>query len=276
MDTLQAKFETETWILLSLMVMILEELLSHEGCLRVVQLLLVLVCLPFCLHLYTDVLEMKLSGRFVNPRSASADIIKAVYFTGVAAFAAFVGYSEGWLLTFDLDPLMHPVQEVEVPDHTVRFFILQLGFYLQDMMFPVPTGGTDKDGSNLQYRIHHILAIVLTCACMHTGFWNLGVLVVLLHDVSNVLLYISKARYSLTNRKGGRLAFLSFAAVFFVSRLVLFPYVLFVFLKTEPWLWMENPSFVVGYCAFLVGLVPLHALWGVKIIRVLTSSKQKQ
>ena len=241
-----------------------EELIAY----RAGQLLFLLVALPVCFHNWTGALENRLRGR-PNARSSAYAVVRALFFGAVAFRAVFIGLADGWLFPFDLQRLLQPTQAV--PDWTRMFFMLQLAFYLQDSLVPVQADGSYNGTSKLQYKVHHTMAVLLTCACMQTGFWNLGVFVVFLHDVSTMFLYVSKARFNLSDGNKGKGTFMAFALVFFVTRLLVFPAVVVLFLQERPWLGADEvPDLLMSaYTSMLVGLIPLHVVWGYKIIRFL-------
>ncbi|XP_020833814.1 ceramide synthase 4-like isoform X2 [Phascolarctos cinereus] len=100
------------------------------------------------------------------------------------------------------------------------WFLLEIVFYLSlllTLFFDV------KRKDFKEQIIHHFVAITLIFCSYSANFLRIGALVLLLHDVSDVLLEAGKMFNYAKWKYSCDITFLVFALVFFVSRLIFFP-----------------------------------------------------
>ncbi|KAL8426869.1 hypothetical protein Efla_002477 [Eimeria flavescens] len=72
--------------------------------------------------------------------------------------------------------------------------------------------------------LHHVVTIILVGFSYCCSYWKLGIVVLLLHDLADVLLYLSKTlHYSRIKSNAVEISFATFVVVYFVTRLVLLP-----------------------------------------------------
>ncbi|OEH74773.1 longevity-assurance protein domain-containing protein [Cyclospora cayetanensis] len=109
-----------------------------------------------------------------------------------------------------------------VPSVPARnYYLCQLAFWITCLVF-----------MNLETRrrdfglflLHHVLTITLVGLSYCCSYWKLGTSVLLLHDMADFFLYLSKMlHYSRVKSGPVEIAFATFTIVFFVARLVLYP-----------------------------------------------------
>uniref|UniRef100_A0A4W5L8C0 Ceramide synthase 4b n=1 Tax=Hucho hucho TaxID=62062 RepID=A0A4W5L8C0_9TELE len=146
------------------------------------------------------------------------------------------------------------------------YYQLELGFYLS-LLLLVSVDVKRKDFK--EQVIHHIATIVLLGFSYCSNYVRIGTLVMLLHDSSDFLLESAKMfNYGTGWRKTCDTLFVIFAAVFLVTRLVVFPSKI---IHTTLVLSMEVFEPFTGYYFFnvlLMVLQALHVFWAVLILRM--------
>lgn len=121
--------------------------------------------------------------------------------------------------------------------------------------------------------IHHIATLILISGSYICNFYTVGFQVMTVHDVADSLLelaklfnYVSRARpwaQQVTD-----LLFILFAIVFFISRLVIFPFVV-VWRSVQDSYLTVGPARSLDYLhGFLGVLVCLHIFWMSLILRM--------
>merc|ERR1711935_602063 len=118
---------------------------------------------------------------------------------------------------------------------------------------------------------HHVLTMILVGFSAVIGHTRIGVLVMFLHDLSDTLLHGSKIlHYSLEGSHWHIMcdvSFATFALVFFVTRLMLYPYLIF---EAASLLEQAGPSFMKrALIAALSMLVFFHMYWFFLIMKIL-------
>ncbi|XP_045080865.1 ceramide synthase 2 [Coregonus clupeaformis] len=146
------------------------------------------------------------------------------------------------------------------------YYQLELGFYFS-LLLCVSVDVKRKDFK--EQVIHHIATIFLLGFSYCSNYVRIGTLVMLLHDSSDFLLESAKMfNYGTGWRKTCDTLFVIFAAVFLVTRLVVFPSKI---IHTTLVLSMEVFEPFTGYYFFnvlLMVLQALHVFWAVLILRM--------
>uniref|UniRef100_A0A4W5PPC6 Ceramide synthase 4b n=1 Tax=Hucho hucho TaxID=62062 RepID=A0A4W5PPC6_9TELE len=162
------------------------------------------------------------------------------------------------------DGYVNPLQPIERAHFW--YYQLELGFYLS-LLLCVSVDVKRKDFK--EQVIHHIATIFLLGFSYCSNYVRIGTLVMLLHDSSDFLLESAKMfNYGTGWRKTCDTLFVIFAAVFLVTRLVVFPSKI---IHTTLVLSMEVFEPFAGYYFFnilLMVLQALHVFWAVLILRM--------
>lgn len=104
------------------------------------------------------------------------------------------------------------------------YLTVQVGFYISAMLFLRYIDVRRKDF--VQMSLHHALTLALIYLAEHYNFRNFTVIVLALHDFSDILLYLSKTLLYMGLQSLVQFTFAAFALSFFASRIVLFPRVI--------------------------------------------------
>ncbi|KAM6956303.1 ceramide synthase 2-like [Aplochiton taeniatus] len=158
----------------------------------------------------------------------------------------------------------YPLQPIERAHFW--YYQLELGFYCS-LLLRVTVDVKRKDFK--EQIIHHIATIFLLAFSYCANYIRIGTLVMLLHDSSDFLLESAKMfNYGNGWRKTCDGLFIVFAAIFLITRLVLFPTKI---IHTTLVLSMENFVPFAGYYFFnilLLVLQALHMFWAWLILRM--------
>ncbi|KPP60064.1 ceramide synthase 2-like [Scleropages formosus] len=157
----------------------------------------------------------------------------------------------------------HPTQTLLPSQYW--YYMLELSFYVS-LLFSVATDVKRKDFK--EQIVHHVATIVLISFSWCVNYIRAGTLIMLVHDASDYLLESAKMFNYAGWRTTCNCMFILFAAVFFVTRLIIFPlrilYCTWVYPVT-----MYPPFF--GYYFFnglLLLLQCLHIFWALLILRM--------
>ncbi|XP_074056503.1 ceramide synthase 4-like [Macrotis lagotis] len=145
------------------------------------------------------------------------------------------------------------------------WYLLVISFYIS-LLFTIPFDVKRKDTK--EQVLHHFTVIILMFLSYCCNFMYFGGLVLLLHDITDILLEICKMFHYAQWRYTCNIFFVIFTVVFFVNRLILFPNQLIQMVNyaTESF----KPFF--GFylvIAFLMVLQCLHVFWSYFILRVI-------
>ncbi|XP_030580065.1 ceramide synthase 2 [Archocentrus centrarchus] len=146
------------------------------------------------------------------------------------------------------------------------YYILEMSFY-GCLLFSVAFDVKRKDFK--EQIIHHLATLVLLSFSWCANYIRIGTLVMLIHDASDVLLESAKLFNYAKWEKTCQTLFVSFAIVFMVTRLIIFPFWLIHCTWVYPVLYY--PAFF-GYYFFntvLVVLLCLHIFWAYLILRMI-------
>ncbi|XP_043833535.1 ceramide synthase 4-like [Dromiciops gliroides] len=176
----------------------------------------------------------------------------------------FILYKEPWFWEPRLCWEKYPKQPLQPALYW--WFLLEIVFYLSlllTLFFDV------KRKDFKEQIIHHFVAVTLLYLSYSANFMRIGALVLLLHDVSDVLLEVGKMFNYAKWKRSCDTTFLIFALVFFVSRLVFFP------IKVLYNTYYLSRAYFQPYFGFylcnglLMILQVLHVFWFYLILRML-------
>ena len=136
----------------------------------------------------------------------------------------YILLSSSWLKSFVIDfefSLLYRDYALHVLDSdTHLFYICSLAFWTSCMLF---LGIETRRKDFVQMVIHHILTVGLVAISLQYNCHRFGLVVLLLHDVVDILLYAAKSFIYVKMQTVADILFGGFALVFFISRIVLYP-----------------------------------------------------
>jgi TLC domain len=124
------------------------------------------------------------------------------------------------VFNMDFDLFYVDLNSQEFEPYGRFFYISSLGFWTSCMLF---LGIETIRKDFMQLVIHHILTVSLIVISFMYNFHRFGLLVLLLHDVVDVFLYTAKSLNYKKYQKSADIAFVIFAVLFLIARLVLYP-----------------------------------------------------
>ncbi|XP_031441855.1 ceramide synthase 2a isoform X2 [Clupea harengus] len=145
------------------------------------------------------------------------------------------------------------------------YYMIELGFYFS-LLFSVASDVKRKDFK--EQIVHHVATILLISFSWCVNYIRAGTMIMLVHDSSDYLLESAKMFNYAGWRKTCNYIFIGFAAVFFISRLVLFPF--WIMHATIVYPLTLYPTFF-GYYFFnglLMVLQCLHIFWFGLVLRM--------
>eukprot|EP00923_Selenidium_pygospionis_P022623 GHVN01039140.1.p1 GENE.GHVN01039140.1~~GHVN01039140.1.p1 ORF type:complete len:387 (+),score=45.77 GHVN01039140.1:62-1222(+) len=166
---------------------------------------------------------------------------------------------------------------------TVRFFYLtQMAFWASNIVYLF----LERKRSDFSVMlVHHVSTVLLLTGSYMMNLWRVGLVVLVLHDLGDILLYSAKTtQYSVMPRKVVDTLFVMFAVMFFISRLVLYPKLVVLpcldysmFREATHGLvwWPWDVPGVGVLTAFLVVLQVLHLFWFWLIMQIVVKTTLK-
>ncbi|XP_048849266.1 ceramide synthase 2-like [Brienomyrus brachyistius] len=145
------------------------------------------------------------------------------------------------------------------------YYMIELSFYIS-LLFSVASDVKRKDFK--EQIVHHVATIMLIGFSWCLNFIRAGTLIMLLHDASDYLLESAKMFNYAGWRKTCNYIFILFAAVFFITRLIILPFRIMYCTWVYP-VTIYPPFF--GYYFFnglMLVLQCLHIFWAVLILRM--------
>uniref|UniRef100_A0A8C3BQP1 TLC domain-containing protein n=1 Tax=Cairina moschata TaxID=8855 RepID=A0A8C3BQP1_CAIMO len=145
------------------------------------------------------------------------------------------------------------------------YYMLELSFYWS-LVFTLPCDVKRKDFK--EQIVHHAATIFLISFSYCANYIRIGTLVLVIHDASDCFLEPTKIFNYMKWKKTCDSLFMIFAAVFLISRLIIFPYTV---LYNTYYYSMEIFQPFFGYYfvnALLITLQLLHIFWSCLIIHM--------
>ncbi|XP_017275277.1 ceramide synthase 2a [Kryptolebias marmoratus] len=145
------------------------------------------------------------------------------------------------------------------------YYRIELGFYVS-LVCSVASDVKRKDFK--EQIVHHVATILLISFSWLLNYTRSGTLIMLVHDASDHLMELAKMFNYAGWKRTCNFIFSTFAAVFIITRLVIFPFWIIHATFVYP-LTIIRPFF--GLCFFnglLFVLLALHVFWTVLILRI--------
>nr|XP_020637401.1 ceramide synthase 3 isoform X1 [Pogona vitticeps] len=182
-------------------------------------------------------------------------------------------FTAGIIFLYD-KPWFHDIWQVWVdyPFHSVLpsqywYYMLEMSFYWS-LLFTLGIDTKRKDFK--AHVIHHLAALALMFCSWSANYIRLGTLVMVVHDSADILLEAAKMfNYARWENTCGIL-FVSFSIVFFITRIILFPFWILRATMFYPIYYTQTivlaSFFFNGQLLILQGL---HIYWGYLVFNIL-------
>ncbi|XP_058964458.2 ceramide synthase 5 [Pocillopora verrucosa] len=195
-------------------------------------------------------------------RKATESSWRFLFYLATSIYGIVILYKEPWL--WDLRLCFVGFGEQPLTDAIFFYYVVEIAFYMSLLIsFFVDVKRKDF----WQMAIHHVVTIMLTVCSYSSGFFRIGSVIMLLHDLADIFLESAKvfnyAKWEATTN----LIFVLFAVIFNVTRLVYYPFwVLHVVYHCQEyvgpfkaWSW---------FFGLLSCLQVLHVIWSYKVAEV--------
>jgi hypothetical protein len=225
-------------------------------------------------YLYTWAMQFGLAYRVFGAKNKikSKKLCEAALYFFFYVFSVIWGLmviqSEAWPLatrSFWIDYPLH-----EFSPFFKYYYIFQLSFYLHQSIVLVFLDGKRKDWVEL--GVHHAVTLTLITISYLLRHFRFGLVVLLIHDTSDVFLQLAKIFHYAELSAFTDITFAIFALVFFITRLVMLPIVVYS-MWWEPQLYHPNlePYTIQIYFGkgALLTLQVLHIIWFTMIMRMI-------
>uniref|UniRef100_F7CYJ2 Ceramide synthase 3 n=1 Tax=Monodelphis domestica TaxID=13616 RepID=F7CYJ2_MONDO len=144
------------------------------------------------------------------------------------------------------------------------YYMLEMSFYWS-LLFRL---GSDVK-RKATHVIHHLAALSLMSFSWCTNYIRSGTLVMLVHDVADIWLESAKLFSYAGWKQTCNTLFFIFAAVFFISRLIIFPFWILYCTMIIP-LYYLKPFFSYIFLNVQLGILQiLHLYWGYYVLKIL-------
>ncbi|XP_008067205.1 ceramide synthase 3 [Carlito syrichta] len=187
----------------------------------------------------------------------------AFYFMITVAGIVFL-YDKPWV--YDLWEVWNGYPKQPLLPSQYWYYILEMSFYCSLLC---SLGSDDKRKDYLAHVVHHLAAISLMSFSWCANYIRSGTLVMFVHDVADIWLESAKMFSYAGWRHTCNTLFFIFSAMFFISRLIVFPFWILYCTLILPLHYLE-PFFSYIFLNFqLILLQILHLYWGYFILKML-------
>ncbi|XP_028920594.1 ceramide synthase 3 [Ornithorhynchus anatinus] len=146
------------------------------------------------------------------------------------------------------------------------YYILEMSFYWS-LLFSLGSDVKRKDF--LAHVIHHLAAISLMSFSWCANYIRSGTLVMIVHDVADIWLESAKMFSYAGWKQTCNVLFIIFSVVFFISRLVIFPFWILYCTLILPLYYVEPFFSYIFLNLQLMLLQVLHLYWGYYILKII-------
>lgn len=165
----------------------------------------------------------------------------------------------------------YPNATMDINEH--GYYIVQMGYYIHMIV----TVFTDVRRSDfIEYVIHHFVTLFLVVFSYSLGHFRIGILILLCHDINDVLLELAKLFRYVNLQTMGLISFALFAIVWLLARLIYFPFVL---IRSVIFEGCALVSTNLGCCPYyfpfillLLALLILHIYWFYLILKIIVKA----
>jgi ceramide synthetase len=209
----------------------------------------------FLLEIVFKQLVPRNDNRKENAKRCAESAVKLVYYS----------FSWFWLLKVvkSLGIWENTMSCIEFFPYPVTFSIMgvyvwELGFYISGLVchFTIETRRKDF----WEMALHHLVTICLIAGSVHMQYERIGLMILLLHDISDIFLETGKIFTYMDNDPVATTAFLGLIVTWFVARCVYFP------LKILRSVWVEHVGHMqipygIHFGLLLLILQVLNVFW---------------
>ncbi|CAF0791647.1 unnamed protein product [Rotaria sordida] len=167
----------------------------------------------------------------INKKKYPESIWKTVFYTFTWSFNLY-------LLTYRYDYFHQPyliwddwIPGMDIPFDIQLMYFIQCGFYLHSVYATIYMDYKRKDYYAM--LLHHVLTMALISVSYATRYHKVGLLVLFVHDITDIWLELAKSLHYMSTRKGGRqcpqwenaanVVFVIFILTWFLFRLYWYP-----------------------------------------------------
>lgn len=189
------------------------------------------------------------------------------YYTFAVFFGIYVLWDKPWVYDVNICWLGYPYMKVDAD--VWWYYVITLGFYwAMTLTHFLETRRKDF----YQMFVHHIISICLIIFSFTCNFVRIGSLIILIHDIADIPLHMSKMLIYLKWKKLCDAVFALFSIVWIVTRCGIFP--LYIVANTLFYATSIVPMHPVYYIfnMLLCMLVLLHFFWTYFILRMIVSN----
>ncbi|KAK0580301.1 hypothetical protein LWI29_000492 [Acer saccharum] len=196
----------------------------------------------------------------------SESLWKLTYYATVQFWILKFAYHEPWFTDTKLYFKGWPNQELTLP--IKLFYMCQLGFYIYSIAALLTWETRRKDFSVMMS--HHVITSLLIGYSYFTSFFQIGSIILALHDTSDVFMEAAKVLKYSEKELGASAFFGLFAVSWLVLRLIFFP---FWVIRSTSYDLLEvlnmsesYPTFIYyGFNTMLLMLLVFHIYWWILI-----------
>eukprot|EP00164_Ancoracysta_twista_P003834 GFYU01005144.1.p2 GENE.GFYU01005144.1~~GFYU01005144.1.p2 ORF type:complete len:293 (+),score=86.99 GFYU01005144.1:206-1084(+) len=211
-----------------------------------------------------------------NDPETQAKMKKQIYQLTHHVFCSWWSYaaltSEPWFngLFDTYRPYMEDFENHQMSDFTRFFYLYQFGYSVYNLGHHL---SVERQHDFNQMLLHHVVTIILIWVSYRDGFFRVGVVILLIHDCSDIVLNLCKMIsyaaggvyypkfFSAMTIVGALALFISWGSI----RCIYFSHLIYWVVVHEAWI-HASPTVVYFYTTFLGTLVMLHTYWWTCII----------
>nr|KAF6278819.1 ceramide synthase 3 [Myotis myotis] len=187
----------------------------------------------------------------------------AFYLVITVAGIAFL-YDKPWV--YDLGEVWNGYPRQPLLPSQYWYYILEMSFYCSLLL---SLGSDVKRKDFFAHVIHHLAALSLMSFSWCANYIRSGTLVMIVHDVADIWLESAKMFSYAGWKQTCNTLFFIFSAIFFISRLIIFPFWILYCTLVIPMLYLEPFFSYIFLNLQLMVLQVLHLYWGYFILKML-------
>lgn len=200
----------------------------------------------------------KIISTKATDRKVQIALYKTMYYVSAVFLGIAVLYNERWASKLDL---LGNVKEV-IPLKFKIYYFYEICFYVNELTTIMYE---PKKQDFFQLCFHHVTTLVLMYLSFTPRYINFGVVILLLHDISDPILEFAKIEHYMDDDAVSGMAIFVFTSVFMISRLLVYPryivYQAWVYVKKEGF---HRSNYVILACLLFLQL--MHVIWSVYIV----------
>jgi len=208
------------------------------------------------------VITFKKDDRAARVNRFSTVLFKFFYFTSITVWGWMVLADQPWTPSIllgrgNVGDTWHKYPFNHVSWAVKRYYLIQLGYHIHDLLFHC--FWAERRNDFLEMLLHHVITLFLVGLSYIMNYLKIGTLVMLLHDMSDVFVYASKALVDTKYVVLTLIAYLGLLIFWAFGRLYVYPF----------WVlhnaWYEGYPLIHGAAYFffpaVFSLLALHVYW---------------